>query len=134
MNERIEIPLLTTPSRGRREPQLFRGEDGEVVHVNTWGGEPCPGCDEMTALNDPVTKLNSAWWHARCAKTRLSSMTPAAAWITLASQVAAAPRKFNVTTIRTVIEQLTHLAERGAGLPEWVDPMRHPSSLRGEIS
>lgn len=113
MSELIELPLLTMESAGRRAPQFFRGPDGEVAHLSTWGGSPCPGCDEMTALGEAITRVHGDWWHARCAKAAVAAMTPKAAWLVLAEQVADQPRKFKVATIRTVIRQLIHLAETG---------------------
>lgn len=114
MSELIQVPLLTVESQGRKAPQFFRGPDGEVVHLSTWGGSPCPGCNEMTSVGEPITKLYGDWWHARCAKTAVSAMSPKAAWLVLAAQVAEQPRRFKVGTIRTVIQQLIHLAEGGA--------------------
>jgi hypothetical protein len=44
----------------------------------------------------------------------MASMSAKAAWLVLAAQVAEQPRRFKVATIRTVIQQLIHLAEGGA--------------------
>lgn len=113
MSELVELPLLTIESAGRREPRFFRGPDGEVLHLSTWGGSPCPGCNEMTSVGEPITKMHGDWWHARCAKTAMASMSAKAAWLVLAAQIADQPRRFKVATIRTVIQQLIHLVESG---------------------
>lgn len=101
--------LDTALSTGRRMPVVLKNSQDEIQVVDR-PSTPCPGCGEVTIEGDEITKVYQAWWHAACARGWLSTAGEDEAWKVIARQVAARPRRYSASDIRTVIEQLLRMA------------------------
>lgn len=105
MNPVESLDVIT--SKGRRAPAVWRQDDKvEVFDRPSW---PCPGCDQVTAPGEEITKVYWAWWHAACARRWLAQQGELEAWKVIAHQMAAHPHRYRSAEIRVVMEHLLRM-------------------------
>lgn len=103
--------LDTIPSQGRRIPKVLKNSD-DTIEVWDPPSRPCPGCGNVTAEGEEITKIYRIWWHAACARMWMAEAGEDDAWNVIARQVAAHPHRYKASVIRTVIEQLLRMLPR----------------------
>jgi hypothetical protein len=100
--------LDVIPSKGRRMPVVLKDSEDQI-RVFDKASWPCPGCDQVTAEGEEITKVYWAWWHAACARKWLAEQGEAEAWKVIAHQMAAHPSRYKTLEIRAVMEHLLRM-------------------------
>lgn len=116
--------LSTIRSKGRRMPLVYPDPQTDEPRVYDQESRPCPGCGQVTAEGDSITKLFRTWWHHACAVTYLRTEGADEPWLVLGRQLADSPSSFRAKQTRAIVEQLVRIA---SGV---LDPTRSDSARK----